>query len=49
MNDTRIRLAEQNLASFKARLRTTAAKDAVRRQIAATARLLRELKGGEQG
>lgn len=41
MNDTRIRLLEANLATFRARLATTADKDQVRRQIVATEAALR--------
>ncbi len=44
MNETKIKLAEQALASHRAKLATTANKDQVRRQIKATEARLAELK-----
>jgi len=47
MSDTRRKLLEQNLAHFTASLAWTANKDQVRRQIAATKKLLHEEVNGQ--
>ncbi len=39
-----LQMAEQNLATFRARLATTANKDQVRRQITATQERIRQMK-----
>lgn len=47
MTDTRLKLAEQNLARFTASLAWVANKDEVEASIAATKRIIRELKEGK--
>lgn len=47
MTGTRLRLAEQNLASLTASLAWTANKDEVRHRIAVTKEIIRELKKGK--
>lgn len=47
MNSSKIRLAEQVLAAHRAKLASTANRDEVRRQIAATKRRIAQLKAEE--